>query len=822
MMHNALHVDAVFTPLSKDKESKENDVLLYDKLSDPVMKLKLIKQRDKYKSFAATADYEKQFDTMMIKLLGDKKDPTLIRNIYILSPTFKSLSIYKMLYNIVNIQGSGCASQWSGFNVEFLERIKSIDIKQFFRYLWCEQLLGGSKVISCRLHKYVKGILSNLNCFAYHDETMTEKIADHIKSRFRLDLNGILSTSIESFVSKFNLNEQFERLFQWDMILGIVPLISKRKTDLSPLKKIRKEQMCFKTETIKGLLTINNTIPSLSEVAVILNGSKIECWHLPSETCITFTGDTKLRVENSELCFGSKGESLYYAELKVKNLSEKHFTDQGFQRYVLMETSKTDKICNTDSRISETAEKNPLFDTLTKAQTSLTDATNPLSSTSLIRDRANNMREYVSRVNSDMNELEYKMSIFLEKLSPSSSDTFVDDMVQRGMQNYFKKIKPEIDESERTIRDSLDKFRMYVVKQLNVLPKGLYEFQERMSDLHFENEMNLDDFIEELSSTEKSKMCKVPNISSLQDIDKTAVDLKQMQEQVTQYCELALKFMNFLKKAQTVILNLKADDSVKDLQIETLTQHNKEIVRLASKYREAANKQVDVYKDKLRDVNKELDKFLNFQDKYMSKTKQTFLSIRDSLMTNTGQWVNKDKQKQDKKEDRLRFLEETFSKQYDSTCNHLERPSSFDIEFIKVDGLIKKDNLDRRIDDTTLEMYVQSLKQYWKNILNNTIPIEETVTKNGVRLYNVNEKQMCQTFIASFFRILYNNDIFLIRCKDLPEYTQTYGIDLGVEITVKQMLRCKEGNAQVFKRTDGYTETNDNLDENQKGLLFEK
>lgn len=813
-------LDVLLKPAQEKEDSKDHDVFLYHELSEPTMKLRMIKQRDRFASFTATSNYEKEFDNIMIKILQENKDPKMINSVFIINPTFKSLSIYKMLNNFIYIRETGIANQWSGFNVQYQQRIKTLDLKVFFQYLWYEQLLGSSKLCGGKLEKYVEGILSDLRCTGTCDESMISQIIDHVKSRYNTELKSKLSYGIDSFIAKHDLKDQLQRFLEWQMVLGFVPFISQKETDSSTLKTLKKEGIQFSMETMKSLLTIYNSVPPLSEVAVILNGNNIDCWHLPSETKLEFMGQCNLRIENKEISFGSKGESLYYAELKLVHLSEKHFTDQCSRRYVLTETTKPDKKMQSSIVNSEAIEKNPLFATLTKAQTSLTDETNPLSSYSQIRDKANHVREYLSRINSDMNELEYKMSIFLDKLSPSNSDTFVDDMVQRGMEQYLKKLKPEIEEYERTIRDNLDKFRMYVVKQLHFLPKGVYELQEQISEFNVENDMDLDDFIEEISSTKQSKLYKVPNISSLQDIDNTALNLKQMQKQVTQYCELAVKFMNYLKNAQTVILNLKTEDSVKDLQIKTLSEHKKEIVQLALKYRESANKQVELYKEKLTEVKNELKKYLAYQDKYMSKTKQTFLSIRDSLITNTGEWVNKEKQKQQKLADRLNFLEDNFSKQHDSTCNHLDMPSAFDIEYIQVHGTIKRDNLDRKIDDNTLTMYMQSLKQYWKQVLNNIISIEETVTKNGVQLFNINEKELFQSFISTFLRIIYDRDFFLVSLKDLSDYTHIYGMDIAVEIIVRRLLKCNEKvlTTTVIKQKERFAEQ----ESENRGLLFEK
>ncbi len=78
------------------------------------------------------------------------------------------------------------------------------------------------------------------------------------------------------------------------------------------------------------------------------------------------------------------------------------------------------------------------------------------------------------------------MNMFLDELSPESRSTFVDDMVQEGLESYFKKLKPKLDDWERTVRDHLNKFRLHAVKQLATLPRGLYEYQERAAELNVE------------------------------------------------------------------------------------------------------------------------------------------------------------------------------------------------------------------------------------------------------------------------------------------------------------------------------------------------
>ncbi len=219
------------------------------------------------------------------------------------------------------------------------------------------------------------------------------------------------------------------------------------------------------------------------------------------------------------------------------------------------------------------------------------------------------LKEYVSRVTTEMDDLEAKMNMFLDELSPESRSTFVDDMVQEGLESYFKKLKPKLDDWERTVRDHLNKFRLHAVKQLATLPRGLYEYQERAAELNVENNMDVDEFIEELSSTSVARnVSGVPNISTLQEYDQTELDVKQMQEKMSQYFDLATKFMDHLRDAQRVVAKLRIDDSVKELHVKALTQQKNEIVALASKFRRAADKRVDVYKERLQSTNRELER----------------------------------------------------------------------------------------------------------------------------------------------------------------------------------------------------------------------
>ena len=88
-----------------------------------------------------------------------------------------------------------------------------------------------------------------------------------------------------------------------------------------------------------------------------------------------------------------------------------------------------------------------------------------------------NIKDYLSRVCSEMNDVQDKMNAFLDDISPDNAGNVVDEMVKCGLESYVKKLKPQMDNWERLIRDHLNKFRMHAVKQLAALPKGLYAFQ---------------------------------------------------------------------------------------------------------------------------------------------------------------------------------------------------------------------------------------------------------------------------------------------------------------------------------------------------------
>lgn len=809
---------------TKEDERRAEDDFLYRHLSDSKLKVNLVKHRDRYVSFSAVAKFEKQLDEILTGYVGNRSDPDEVKQVYLVSPSFKTLSIHKMLHNQVYIQEKGNPKQWSGFNIDFEQRLQYVDVRKFINYLWCDQLLNvtgfGDKVCRFKLEKYVKGILSNLNCLSCTDASMLEKTIEHVKSRYVNELDMVISESLNTFMSLFNLNSVFKLYLEWDMVLGAVPVRQVNLTDTDSLNRVKQTKTCFSTATLHRLLTVCNIIPTIEEVAVILCRDEIECWHLPTKEKLQLFGTCKLRVENKEICLGSVGESLYYAEMKLMHLNEKHFEFLNTPRYVLTEgckdvskseTTSTNKTENTD------AEQSPLFATLTKSQTALFDENNPLSKYSRIREKNQNMKEYLSRVSSEMDDIQDKMNAFLDHISPSNANTIVDEMVQMGMENYLKKIKPKMEDWERTIRDHLNKFRMHAVKQLAALPKGLYEYQEQAAELNVNNEMDIQDFIDELSSTNVTKNVKVPNISHLEDISKSESELKQMQEKVNQYFDLATKFMSYLRDAQKVISKLRVDDSLKELQVKVLMDQKKEIVKLATKYREISNSRLETYKEQLKSLKRQLESYVEYQTQTTEKTKQHFLSIRDTILTQKGEWIDSFQKKRDKREERLKLLEEGFSKRFDSMANHFDVEPSLEHEVIKVEGTVRKANLERRIDDNTLMMYRDMLKQIWKGTLNNLVRIQETVTKTGVQLYNVDDEHTFHQYMYAFFQILYNRSFF-VKCRSLEECAQIYGIYIALEVAVKKIVKLPSElkTTTIVKQT-----TLDDSSEDKTGLVFE-
>ena len=103
--------------LFQDPTVNEN-LQLYNLLCEPSVQLRLIKRRDNFSQVTSTSNFEPEFDYMMEKLLT-KKQPESIQEIFIIHPTVKSVNIYKMLYNMITIPGSGVPNNWSGYNVEY-------------------------------------------------------------------------------------------------------------------------------------------------------------------------------------------------------------------------------------------------------------------------------------------------------------------------------------------------------------------------------------------------------------------------------------------------------------------------------------------------------------------------------------------------------------------------------------------------------------------------------------------------------------------------------------------------------------------------------
>ena len=558
-------IEFLFQPqrVQKKRDDNEHDEinLLYKQLHDPVLKIKLIKQRDKYVSFSPLANYEANLDKILSDMVQTKSEPDVINHIYLVSPTVKTLSIGKMLNNQVFIEETGCPKDWSGFNIEYKDRIKYIDMKLFFKYFWNEQLLNvnnnPSKFCKFKLEKYIKNLLSCLNCQSCTDESMIEDISKYIKSRYIHDLDSMISTTLTTFLSENDLGNAFKRYFDWNMLLGVVPFIKRNEKDKKIFQTVKEMNSCFSQAVLKKLLNVYNDIPPISEVAVILCNDQIQFWHLPTQEQLKYFGTCSIRIENKELCLGSTGETLYYAELKVMHLSEKHFQSQTSQPYIVTEVIKDEQIESneTSKETAQNDKQDTLFASLTKTHKTLFDENNPLSNYSKIQEKNQNIKDYLSRVCSEMNDVQDKMNAFLDDISPDNAGNVVDEMVKCGLESYVKKLKPQMDNWERLIRDHLNKFRMHAVKQLAALPKGLYAFQERASELNMNNNIDIDDFMEDLSSSNLSKGLNVPNIAHLDEIDKSEFDLKQMQDKVTQYFDLAIKFMGYLKDAQKLFRN---------------------------------------------------------------------------------------------------------------------------------------------------------------------------------------------------------------------------------------------------------------------------
>lgn len=123
----------IFTPLAgKDNDAQEVEVdVLYTRLTDPKIQVKLIKYRDKYCCFSALSNYETQMDEILHNIFKKYKNPKTVQKTYLITPTKKTLEIQKMLNNQVLIEPSNTPLQWSGYNLEYTERVELIDISIF-------------------------------------------------------------------------------------------------------------------------------------------------------------------------------------------------------------------------------------------------------------------------------------------------------------------------------------------------------------------------------------------------------------------------------------------------------------------------------------------------------------------------------------------------------------------------------------------------------------------------------------------------------------------------------------------------------------------
>ena len=791
-----------------EKKDQQNN-LLYDALSNTDVKIKMIKQRDRYSSFSSISNYDTVFDTLLAKCFPKKSDHSLLNNVFIVTPTEKTVAIHKMLYNQVYIQSIDAPKQWSGLNTEYMKRVNNINIETFLKYIWNDQLLNFTdtnvKLCKNKLECYVKNLLSSLNVVKSTriDESVIENVSQFIKERYMTEFEMMISTNIREFSFRNNLSEALSLFIEWDTILGCVPFYKNTDTDSSLFSDVSNTHSCFPTSKLKQLLTVSNVVPPLNEVAVFLVENVLQFWHLPSEKRLQVMGKCNIRIENKELCLGSRGESLYYAELKVMHLAEKHFTYQGSKRYIIVEnTVKKDNSQKSEENKDE-AKTSPLFASLTKLNTSLFDENNPLSDFAQLKEKNDRMKEYLYRVSNDLDDIQYKMDSFLNEISPSNRNSIVDEMVERGLENYLTKIKPKMDDWERTIRDHLNKFRMQAIKQLSSVPKEFYTFQERASELNINNEVEILDFMDEISSTDVSKTMNVPGVSQLDEFNNCEHDIKIMQEKLNHYFELAVKFMGYLKDSQKTISTLRLEDSVKDIHLKTLKEQKCEIVSLSKKYRDISNEYVKTYKQQLSDLKKKVDTYVSSQTQTAAKTKQHFLNVRDSILTNSGSWVQAQNSEEKKTIKRMQIMEERFEKQHHSSSNELDRSSSeLEMETIYIDGKLRHSNLNLSIDNNTLVLYRDHLKQMWKGEMHNVIPILESVTKTGVQLYNIDEEAVIKNYISGFINIVYDRCYFIAR-RQLNECMCSYGINICIDMTIRKLLgkaNASEETTTVIRR----------------------
>lgn len=801
-------MEILFHPKKETTNQTNQDELLYKQLCDPSTRVKLIKIRDHFASFSLIFNFEKQIDDILYKALTKQSDITDFQDVYIVFPTQKTLHIHKMLHNHVIIEEANNPKQWSGFNIEIQQRLQYIDLRKFLNYLWCDMLLnytnGGSKVCKQKLEKYVKCVLTDLNCDSHCEFSMLENVINHVKSKYMNDLEMFISSTINSFIFNTDLDQMFIRFIEWRLVLGAVPFLAQPVVDNLTLKRIKQLNSCFKMQSLNELLTLQNTIPPMEEVAVILKGNEVECWHLPSGAKLDLAGKCTVRIENKEVCLGSQGESLFYSELKVMHLSEKHYECQKPKRYILIESAKEDSKFQNDKK-SQDDGVSPLFASLTKAQTTLFDENNPLSNFSKFREKTTNLQNTISQASSDLVIIEAKLASFLDDVSPEKHVTVVDEMIKRGLEGYMKTIQPKLEQWDAKLRDHLNNFRMQAIKQLASLPKDLYGYQERVAEINLNNTIEIEDFVEELSTTNVTNSMKAPNISHLEELEKSEIDLKHMQTKLNQYFDLAAKFMVYVKDAQRIISNLRINDSVKDLQVKALIEQKKEIVKLATKFRKLCDGRVEKFREHIATLKHEIDSYVKFQTQTAAKTKQHFLNIRDTLITHSGEWVNQSTSRNDKELVRLRALQKSFLKQFNSTASVLDLNADMNVEKIKVDGTVRQAELKCKIDDNTLILYREELKFVWKGVMNNLVSIQETVTKNGVQLYNIDEEHTLQKHILPFFKIIFNKHFFMTR-KGLEELARIYGVNLTIEMTVKKHLKLSSETEipTIVKKPDSF------------------
>ena len=238
-----------------------------------------------------------------------------------------------------------------------------------------------------------------------------------------------------------------------------------------------------------------------------------------------------------------------------------------------------------------------------------------------------------------------------------------------------------------------------------------------------------------------------------------------------------------------------------------MTDQKKEIIKLAKKFKEASNQRVNIYRQQVNEIKQQLDKYIQFQSNTAAQAKQHFLSVKDSLTIEAGNLVKKQSDMDKKLQARAKFLHDNFSKQHDSMSNHLNLPSRPDIDYIKVEGTVRKTNIDIHIDEKTIVYYRENLKHLWKSEMNNIVPIRESVTKTGVQLLNINEQSVFEMFFLSFLYIIYESQ-FYITCRSLEDCAKIYGVTLAIDVIIKRLFKPTSNitRTTVVKQTDSRNE----------------